>query len=230
MWLMENMEEWQKYPRRSQSLICSTTTSYAGSYGATFAIIPYDTAKIGACASMDFFDTIEKEMGVDVPTYNSNIYQFIEETLKLLKIHGDDKNIKSPRFLTGAYGASYGDDGEGPPATQEHFFSMLKSFDEFFLKHPEQIHSLSGNAFYNNEKIQKMVIDGLSNKVPLADILSQNLSPEKHGFELFDMNNFDVSEIPNAYRSSSGNEVWTDGPALFVKVTTFNDLVDRKLI
>lgn len=229
MWLMENMDEWQKYPRRSQSLICSTTSDYAGSYGRPFMVIPYDTAKVGVCAAMDFFDTIEKGAGIDVSGYNSQISELIRQTIDLMRIHGKDKNIKSPPFRSGA--SSTYDDDNRPPATREHFFSLLKTFDRFFLQHPELIDSLVGERGYYSSSpsnTTSMIINGLSRKIPLADILSQNLSPEKNGFELFDMHNFDTEKIPNATGSwgyDRGNEVWTDGPALFVKENTFEKLL-----
>lgn len=220
MWLMENMDEWQKYPRRSQSLICSTTSSYARSYGRTFVVIPYDTARVGVCATSDFFHTITDNLGADVPEYNSLISTFIEQTIYLMRSFGKDKNINAPTFGIGSY--SYG--SHKKPPTKEHFFSLLKSFDRFYLKHPELIGSLSVKSYYStNTKIEKMIIDGLSRKMPLVDILGQKLTPEENGFELYNMQNFDLLKIAHS-TGSYGNEVWTDGPALFVEYNSFDSL------
>lgn len=233
MWLMENMEEWNKYPPRSKSLICSTDYGYASGYGKTFNIIPYDSAKIGVCASMDFFDSMDKGSQIEVSSYNNFINRIIEGAMRILSVHGPDKKIASPNFTTGA-SIVYGDGDDRPPATREHFFSLLKTLDRFFLKHPELIDEMYTKirSYRDSDGPKKhMVIDGISRKIPLVELLSEPLSPEKNNFQLFNMQNFDATNLERAKSGEyGGHEVWTDGPALFVKVTTFNDLVDRKLI
>ncbi len=235
MWLMESMDEWSKYPLRSKSLICSTDYGYASGYGKTFNVIPYDNAKIGVCASMDFFDSMSKGSQIEVSSYNGFINRIIEGAIKLLTEHGPDKNIASPNFTTGASLTYQNDDDpfSRPPATNEHFFSLLKTLDRFFLKHPELIDEMYKNihSYYDDDNtVQKRrVIDGISRKIPLTELLSEPLSPKKNDFKLFNMQNFNAKNLERKDHYG-GHEVWTDGPALFVEVATFNDLVEKKLI
>ena len=47
-----------QYPKRSNSLICSTRMSGADSFGEINVIIPIDGTKVAVCASKDMFDTM----------------------------------------------------------------------------------------------------------------------------------------------------------------------------
>jgi hypothetical protein len=225
MWLMENMEEWQKYPLRSKSLICSTTVNYASGYGKTFNVIPYDSAKIGVCPTMDFFESIENKLEVGVDSYNHWISNFIDKSVRLADTHGDNQKISAPNFGTGSY-----DYSSNYSPTSEHFFSLLKSLDRFYLRHPELIDELvkrdSDSYYYSKNHITDMIVAGLSKKIPLVDILSEHLTPDENGFQLFDMHNFNTELIERTRKGTyGGNEVWTNGPALFVEKSKFNDLV-----
>jgi hypothetical protein len=217
---MENMEEWQKYPRRSKSLICSTTVNYASGYGKVFNVIPYDSAKIGVCPTMDFFESIEKTLEVGVDSYNHWISNFIDKSVKLAA----NQKISAPNFGTGSDGY------RSNSPTSEHFFSLLKSLDRFYLRHPELIDELvkrdSDSYYYSKDPITDMIVAGLSKKIPLVDILSEHLTPDEHGFQLFDMHNFNTELIERTRKGTyGGNEVWTNGPALFIEKSKFNDLV-----
>lgn len=58
--LLSNLPEWQKYPKRDRSLICSTSGKKAGAYGVRFAVIPYDEVKLGVCPESDIWDSFEE--------------------------------------------------------------------------------------------------------------------------------------------------------------------------
>ena len=47
--IMSNVSEWSEYPKRSESLICSTAYDDASGYGSTFIVIPKDGSKWGVC-------------------------------------------------------------------------------------------------------------------------------------------------------------------------------------
>lgn len=60
MWLLETFPEWEAFPKRTRSFICSTSEFYADYYGSVYHVIPYDNAQIGICPSQDFFESFPK--------------------------------------------------------------------------------------------------------------------------------------------------------------------------
>jgi len=61
--LIDNNPYWKKYPKRSQSIICTNNYSYASGYGIVYEVFPYDGAKMGVCPSRDFWFSFENTIG-----------------------------------------------------------------------------------------------------------------------------------------------------------------------
>lgn len=56
--LIDNLPSWSKFPKRSQSIVCSTSKSKAADYGVTsdpYIVFPKDGSKIGVCSKDDIF-------------------------------------------------------------------------------------------------------------------------------------------------------------------------------
>jgi len=108
--IMDNCKEWSKYPKRSESIICTTDTNTAEMYGIVYGVFPYDGAKIGVCSERDLwasFSNVEllnafnrrlkvmfKKIGI--PLYDDNIKVF-KNSLKLFDnyIKVNNTNIKT---------------------------------------------------------------------------------------------------------------------------------------
>jgi len=59
LWI-DNSKQWSKFPKRSQSLICSS--SLDGAYGTMderYLVLPYDNSSIGLCPASDFWDSFK---------------------------------------------------------------------------------------------------------------------------------------------------------------------------
>lgn len=72
--LMDNLPSWKSYPKRSQSIICSTNSSNASSYGSLYMVYPTDQCNIGVCPASDIWDGFFKAFGgyrIDVPAWNN---------------------------------------------------------------------------------------------------------------------------------------------------------------
>jgi hypothetical protein len=82
--IVDNHQAWQGFPKRSESLICSTDTSKTSRYGDTYLILPYKDAKIGICPDSDFWSSFDRNAD-DVNTT-------IEEMFDLygIELPGDD--------------------------------------------------------------------------------------------------------------------------------------------
>jgi len=65
--LLDNLPSWQNYPKRSESLICTTSLIKASNYGTSFQVLPVNGAKFGICPAEDLwfsFRTIVSSMKV----------------------------------------------------------------------------------------------------------------------------------------------------------------------
>ena len=71
--LMDNMKSWGQYPKRSESLICSTGNVSFG-YGYMFVVFPYNGAKIGVAPERDLWLSFRKSLnGKNLDQINNNI-------------------------------------------------------------------------------------------------------------------------------------------------------------
>lgn len=55
--LIDNSEEWSHFPKRSKSIICTTSLEHAHNYGYAYCVIPFDNANIGVCPENDIWDS-----------------------------------------------------------------------------------------------------------------------------------------------------------------------------
>lgn len=60
--LQSNLPNWQEFPPRNKSLICSGSQGYADSYGKLFVVLPLGNPTIGIVPSSDWFDVIDAPM------------------------------------------------------------------------------------------------------------------------------------------------------------------------
>lgn len=52
---MDNMQAWSAYPKRSQSIICSSAGHQAGGYGTLYRVLPVNGSKIAVARSADLW-------------------------------------------------------------------------------------------------------------------------------------------------------------------------------
>ena len=78
--LVDNfLPSWKKYPRRSESFICTTSFEDADAYGDRHYVIPFGNPDVGICPSGDMWtsfnklDEIDSEAGI--PDFNGAIHE-----------------------------------------------------------------------------------------------------------------------------------------------------------
>lgn len=78
--LMDNLPSWSKFPKRSESLICSTTSFQASGYGFTYRVLPVNGAKIGVCDRFDMWMSFQEltKYGLRVNHFNEQLYDLYE--------------------------------------------------------------------------------------------------------------------------------------------------------
>ena len=103
--LLSNLPSWKEYPKRSKSIVC--TTSYDEANGRNslpypYRVFPVDGADIGVCPAWDIWDSFQDALdGNDLSDFNYVLRQFLENTSELfeepVELHGSDKNY--PKFI-----------------------------------------------------------------------------------------------------------------------------------
>src|SRR5271168_3608736 len=64
--LMDNLPAWKEYPKRSRSLVCSTSSDRAASYGNVYLVLPFNGARIGICPEYDIWDSFYELSGYGI--------------------------------------------------------------------------------------------------------------------------------------------------------------------
>jgi hypothetical protein len=76
---VDNSPQWEKFPKRSRSLICSTNVTTARTYGNVAAVVPIIDTKVGVCPQNDWWNSFR------TTSYDHNpdeINRFVHEVLK----------------------------------------------------------------------------------------------------------------------------------------------------
>lgn len=72
-WLMSTLANWQEYPKRSRSIVCTTAKSKALQYGTIYVVLTDIEAKFGVCPTRDIWESFPamKRIGIgDLHTFN----------------------------------------------------------------------------------------------------------------------------------------------------------------
>jgi hypothetical protein len=77
---IDSSPEWEGYPKRLQSYICSSDTDYASGYGDLNIVVPNDSCKIAACPTMDIFNSfrhtsafLDDDTDIDVAEFQDGV-------------------------------------------------------------------------------------------------------------------------------------------------------------
>lgn len=62
-WIIDHDKKWKDYPKRSKSIICSTSERKVEAYGDKYIVFPYDGSKIGVCPEDDIWDSFKNSFG-----------------------------------------------------------------------------------------------------------------------------------------------------------------------
>jgi hypothetical protein len=193
--IIDNSKRWKGYPKRSKSVICSTSISYAGGYGSVFYVLPKNGSNIGVAHERDFWESfpiltqrlvkfgfraktlrglnliINALISIAVPNINPDIKEFstLAKTLKEV-----DEYLNKKEYL------------EDENIDQE----MLKNYMEFLNVHSDD-------------------------KINCLEDIDSILNPEDNNFKKFKLSDFSIK---------GDHEVWTDGKCLMINVDKLDSL------
>ena len=189
LWI-DNSKKWSTYPKRSKSLICSTSLSTASEFGDgdSFMVIPFDGAKIGVCPSYDMWDCFYNELTklslYTLPEFNMYIWNAISTITQHLNVSKDEmtKDIKTlKKWLTDA--------------------------DKIISKQPREAKKRLSDGGWDDDVFESIIRFG-----NLTKIMDMVLDPQTNGFKVMPFKNFEHASFPN-------KEVWTDSPCILIPDT-----------
>jgi hypothetical protein len=91
--IIDNHPEWKNYPRRSQSIICSSAIKGASPYGTIFCVFPKDGANYGVCPTNDIWGSFARTIGQSMVEFNWNVLIGIGENALGMWANGRFKTL-----------------------------------------------------------------------------------------------------------------------------------------
>ena len=192
---MDNSPSWQNYPKRSQSLICTTIGNfdYTLDYGEVHLVIPFDNAKIAVCSANDLwysFPLIHKEIGygASADTLNDQIRGLLYNAMELEHSGNGDAADEAVLKILPSKNASYE--------------TLLKAFEviTIYLR-DDRAHKVLKNSYPNVS----------SGKQTFAEFMTDLLDPKKNGFKL-------VTYKGLKNLADDHHEVWTSSDCVLIRL------------
>jgi len=193
--LVDNMASWSAFPKRSQSIICTTDMMKAARYGGlggqgVYRVLPINGSTIGVCSDDDWWDSFSQfeRFGVNVASFNDDL----EEV-----------------FI-----AFFNDVPASGPANWKIFEDWITKVDEQIQK-AKRVKRSSGSDWADDFRGAPGYLidnDGMS----FTDTLRTLLEPIANGFKMANINNF---------QTQNKVEVWTDGPSLLIANSVYDDFI-----
>lgn len=200
--LIDSLPEWQNFPKRSKSMICSTNYSYAGNFGSPHLVIPFDGAKWGVCIDNDIWHSFKHakntlgiyridEINRELIDTVEMLHYWVDEIAKPLNKFNIKKIIKS--------------------RDPKELWDFLKVLDSVIKQvKPDDLKDHRG---YIKPALLHSFITFMKKYGSIQKMISVALNPEYNEFEL--LTNKDV--LPE------DREVWTDSNCVLIDVYKFID-------
>jgi len=142
----DNSPAWKKYPKRSESIICSTDKNYADGYGSTtYEVFPYDGAKLGVASERDYWFSFENIGGLG---HLSGFNDELEKLFKQVDIPLSDDSFKKIQTAFNMFDLTFARDKESYRELQEDY-RVMYGYDDFwdFMKHIQEMLHPDNNSF-----------------------------------------------------------------------------------
>jgi hypothetical protein len=195
--LLDLLPSWEKMPKRSRSLITTTSEYMASSYGdEVYRVYPRNGAKIGICSQQDFWESFPNVREVlDIHTMEDfaiDVKNFIEDLL---------------------------DTGIPNDVTSERMKTYLNQMDNHITDKVLIKYTPENKNQYINRSLETLARRTLMYKTPNQSWLSffdSVLDPDKNGFEVRSLE--DLGNVPNQ------RELWTDADCLLLNIKSFTEM------
>lgn len=213
--LLDNMENWSKYPKRSRSVICTMDYNVANGYGTPYVVIPFDGAKIGVCPNDDIW------------------YSFRLGLEEVFGLSGMDGSLPSlNKSIDILYHVLKSDDPSG-------YLKSKKTSDNNFSNLKKELKEITNNIKSVYQKMRNYGEDDviLSEEInfKIAFKVAEKVKESSHSFyqliqKALDpvLNNFNIKEYKKGFKTyNKESEVWTESPCLLIKGNYYDDFIAK---
>ena len=190
------LESWKDFPKRNNSIICTTSEGKASTYAGNeaFCLFPKNDVKIAICPANDLWDSFYDSINTSLDVFNECFYSAVKAYI--------------PEYLDTLEKAvvTYGSNDE--------IFEIFEALEENIKHNIQALGKIDVNLSDSVVNIfVKPVIDGKH----LYDHLNRTLNPISNGFKLTG----NTDDIVNC----EDNEVWFSGKCLAVYSPILDDLL-----
>lgn len=198
---MDNDKAWSDFPKRSKSLICSTSLEQASGFGYAQMIIPADINKIGVCSNSDLWDSFNYlKMHIGARYLDMNKFMRLT-SLFLRQVYDSQILVKAQDNYT-------------------VLVDCLKSITLEFIRGAGKSCTAVDYTDYT-DNIQHIIDTFESNNYKtLYDLWFDTMQPGENGFRLVD-----GAKMSSAYNV----EVWVQGECATLNVDYMFDAINKNL-
>jgi len=75
--LIDHSKKWAKYPKRSKSIICTSSSGGTQGYGEVFVVFPKDGYKFGVCPTYDMWESFDAHIKISLNGFNNTLERFL---------------------------------------------------------------------------------------------------------------------------------------------------------
>lgn len=203
-WLIDIMPSWKNFPKRSKSIVCTTQAHGGKGYGVVYAVVPFDNARIGVCSAGDFWASFDKvrEMGSNtMDDFNRSLKIFLDRCARIAA-RPDEKVEHSATD------------------SKEIFFQSIKVADQIMknLKKADMLNRITDDIQGYYTPVPEYMVQHWQRPGDIMKLLNALLDPVKNDLDLVGV--ADIGKYAEASNSSGKNEIWTDSPAVLIRLVT----------
>ena len=212
--LMDNLPSWKKYPKRSQSLICSTNHTNAQSYGTLHYVYPSDKCDIGIVPTTDVWDSFQFAWGTDVPSFNKKMkghsmsdcsWSQFKNQLILFYEHTVVDQYKEEKKGIIKRNSEW---------TKDDSIQTINNLAKVLASSPGV---RSNRMIYDYIYNSLHAVEGGKRPLSVIDWFDMYMKPQKNDFS---MNNLSMKH--------SDNEIWIGSAPVFIVDTGHRDLLEKE--
>ena len=196
---MDNSPEWEAYPKRSKSLICSHSFEIAEGYGFATLVVPKDGTTIGVASGRDIWFSFKKELEKFMGSSSAgNLYDFTNCVFHLIK------NVS---------GENYKRD-----LTYQQMCVHLKDISIAALKREDEHNRRNG---MDNYTIKSAITQMEKYKWnDLYEVFETVFKPQDNGFSLYKAG--EASPVSDPHR-----EIWLSSQCVIFGVSALQNIMNR---
>lgn len=168
--IVDNADSWRDFPKRSQSIICSTSIQYASDYGYVYVVLPKNKSKIAICPADDFWNSFNELAKLDIMSLGQ-LNDIISLLFDVAEIEPNDDDLNS---------------------FKKTFNELIKYYKDFDL-------DSSDLSNMRRDFLKKYIeIFNITSGDPIKTITSL-LDPEKNGFKIEKISQFNPKHNREVY-------------------------------